>query len=205
MWCIRSWDKARSEVKQYRRREPEKSALYQIVNQFREELPIIWEDQFQQTYGVLRSEVLKALDEYQNCGFLSHGAARAYCDSCRHSILVAFSCKKRGICPSCSAKRAVIFAEHLYDPVLEKVEHRHVVFSLPKRIRAYFRYDRKLNNILFNAAWVSTQECLGTGGNSACVLTLQTSGEALNFNQHLHGATCTVQPARCSSRRVVPA
>lgn len=188
MWSVRSWDKARSEVTHYRRREPERSVLYQIVSQFREELPIVWEDQFQQTYGVLRSEVLKALGEYLNCGILSHGAARTYCDSCKHSVLVAFSCKKRGICPSCSAKRAVLFAEQIYDSVLEKVEHRHIVFSLPKRIRAFFRYDRKLGNILFNAAWGSLQECLGTGGNPACILTLQTAGEALNFNPHLHGA-----------------
>ena len=188
MWSVRSWDKVRGEVKHYRRREPEKSVLYQVVSQFREKLPIIWEDRFQQTYGALRTEVLKALDEYLNCGLLCHGAARAYCDTCKHSILVAFSCKKRGICPSCSAKRAVIFAEHLYEQVLEKVEHRHIVFSLPKRIRAFFRYDRKLNNILFNAAWGSIRDMSQEAGTPASVLTLQTAGEALNFNPHLHGA-----------------
>jgi len=188
MWSIRSWEKARKEVKHYKRREPEKTALYRIVSQYREELPVIWEDRFQPTYGVLRKEVTEALNEYLNCGLLSHGAARAYCDTCKHSMLIAFSCKKRGICPSCSAKRAVVFAEHLYDSVLEKVEHRHVVFSLPKRIRAYFRYDRNLNNILFNAAWGSLSECLGEEGAAAAVLTLQTAGEALNFNPHLHGA-----------------
>lgn len=188
MWSIRSWENAKRAVKHFRRREPEKSALYSIVSQFREELPIIWEDNFQKQYGVLRTEVLKALDEYLNCGLLCHGAARAYCDRCEHSMLIAFSCKKRGICPSCSAKRAVIFAEHLYESVLEKVEHRHIVFSLPRRIRAFFRYDRNLNNILFNAAWGSIQEILCTTGTPASVLTLQTAGEALNFNPHLHGA-----------------
>ena len=98
MWSIRSWDKARKEVKHYRRRKPEKTALYRIVSQYREELPIIWEDRFQPTYGVLRKEVIEALNEYLNCGLLSHGAARAYCDTCKHSMLIAFSCKKRGIC-----------------------------------------------------------------------------------------------------------
>lgn len=188
MWSIRSWEKARSEVKHYRRREPEKTALYGIVSQYRDYLPMVWQDRFQSTYGALRNEVLEALDGYLNCGLLCHGAARAYCDTCKHSILIAFSCKKRGICPSCTSKRAVIFAEHLYDEVLEEVEHRHIVFSLPKRVRAYFRYDRSLNNIIFNSAWSSIREHLGNHGSPACVLTLQTAGEALNFNPHLHGA-----------------
>jgi hypothetical protein len=86
------------------------------------------------------------------------------------------------------AKRAVKFAEHLYDEVLEKVPHRHVVFSIPKRIRAYMRYDRKLNDVLFRAAWGSIQECLSeSAGEPGAVLTLQTAGEALNHNPHLHG------------------
>ncbi len=184
----RTWEKARDEVKHYNRREPEKSSLYRIVYTFRDELPRVWEQCFQSQYGVLRDEVLQALDEYLNCGLLCHGAARAYCDSCNHSILIAFSCKKRGICPSCSAKRAVVFAEHLCSKVLAAVLHRHVVFSIPKRLRAFFRYDRALNDILFHAAWESILEHLGHNGTPAAVLTLQTNGEALNWNPHLHGA-----------------
>ncbi|RIL05870.1 MAG: hypothetical protein DCC75_11330, partial [Proteobacteria bacterium] len=158
----------------YRRREPERTALYQLVYHLRDELARVWAERFQSEYGVLRDEVLKAFDEYLNCGLLCHGAARVYCDSCKHSLLVAFSCKKRGVCPSCMAKRAVKFAEHLYD-------------NVPKRPRSYFRYDRELNSILFDAAWGSVLEVLGTFGTPALVLTLQTAGEALNFHPHLHG------------------
>ncbi|WKZ58013.1 MAG: transposase [Bdellovibrionota bacterium] len=123
-----------------------------------------------------------------NCGLLQHGAARVYCDACKHSLLVAFSCKKRGLCPSCNAKRAVKFGEHLYDSVLEKVPHRHCGFTLPKRLRVYFRYDRSLNNILFQAAANAVHSVLGSDTQTtALVLTLQTAGEALNFNPHLHG------------------
>ena len=183
-----AWDKVRAELQCYRRREPEKTELYQIVSHGRELLPVVWEERFQWQYGVLRDEVLRTFDAYLNCGLLCHGAARVYCDQCRHSFLVAFSCKTRGVCPSCAAKRAVKFAEHLYDQVLEKVPHRHIVFSTPKRIRAYLRYDRKLNDILFRAAWGSIQECLSEpAGEPGAVLTLQTAGEALNHNPHLHG------------------
>jgi len=81
-----------------------------------------------------------------------------------------------------------MFAEHLHAKVLAGVPHRHIIFSIPKRLRAFFRYDRSLNDILFQAAWGSIRECLGQGGIPAAVLTLQTAGEALNFNPHLHGA-----------------
>jgi len=101
---------------------------------------------------------------------------------------VAFSCKKRGLSPSCAAKRAVKFAEHLYEEVLEDVPHRHIVLTIPKRLRGFFRYDRALNDILFKAAWGAIKEALGNDSDkAAAVLTIQTAGEALNWQPHLHG------------------
>lgn len=118
MYSCRTWERAKAKLPHYRRRQPEESPLYRIVYHGREELPRVWEEKFQPTYGVLRDEVLETFDEYLNCGLLQHGAARVYCENCKHSLLVAFSCKKRGLCPSCNAKRAVKFGEHLYDAVL---------------------------------------------------------------------------------------
>ncbi|WKZ56135.1 MAG: transposase zinc-binding domain-containing protein [Bdellovibrionota bacterium] len=188
MYTCRTWEGAKAKLQHYRRRQPEETPLYRIVYHGRDELPRIWEERFQQTYGVLRDEVLETFDEYLNCGLLQHGAARVYCDTCKHSLLVAFSCKKRGVCPSCNAKRAVKFGEHLYDSVLERVPHRHCGFTLPKRLRVFFRYDRELNTILFQAAAEALRAVLGTDSRTpALVLTLQTAGEALNFNPHLHG------------------
>lgn len=162
--------------------------MYRIVYHGRDELSRVWADRFGATYGVLRNEVLETFDEYLNCGLLQHGAARLYCDTCKHSLLVAFSCKKRGVCPSCNAKRAVKFGEHLYDSVLERVPHRHCGFTSLKRLRVYFRYDRSLLDILFKAAASAAQVVLGTGAQiPALILTVQTAGEALNFNPHLHG------------------
>jgi hypothetical protein len=149
--------------------------------------------------------VLKAYDAYLNCGILEHGAARVYCDGCKHTLLVAFSCKKRGVCPSCGAKRAVKFAEHLYHEVLEDCEQRHVVFSLPKRLRPYIKYDRSLASHVFQAAWRSLSECLSvTGYQPGAILTLQTAGDALNFNPHLHGLLSNVLFAADGSGIILP-
>ena len=188
MLQCRRWESTKNSLQHYRRRTPEQTQLYRVVYHGRDELPRVWEERFQEIYGVLRDEVLTTFDEYLNCGLLAHGAARVYCDTCKHSLLVAFSCKKRGLCPSCGAKRAVKFGEHLYDSVLEKVPHRHCGFTLPKRLRVYFRYDRSLNNILFQAAANAVHSVLGSDTQStALILTVQTAGEALNFNPHLHG------------------
>jgi hypothetical protein len=182
MYTCRSWERAKAKLQHYRQRQPEDTPLYRIVYHGRDELPRVWEERFEPTYGALRDEVLETFDEYLNCGLLQHGAARVYCDTCKHSLLVAFSCKKRGLCPSCNAKRAVKFGEHLYDSVLERVPHRHCGFTLPKRLRVYFRYDRSLSNILFQAAATTVQEVLGSDTETpALVLTLQTAGEALTL------------------------
>ena len=185
--CYR-WEKARAETQHYRRRRPETSVLYQLVYHSRDDLERAWEERFQPTYGVLRDEVLTTFDEYMNCGILAHSAARVYCDTCKHSMLLAFSCKRRGVCPSCGAKRAIKFAEHIYAAVLEDVPHRHIVFTVPKRIRRFFKYDRRLLSILFSAAREALKEVFTEGGGIiGAILTAQTAGESLNFHPHLHG------------------
>jgi hypothetical protein len=183
-----TWEKAKEKLQHYRRRTPEASTLYQIVYHSHDDLEFQWESRFQHQYGCLRDEVRKTLDEYLNCGILAHGAARVYCDGCKHSLLIAFSCKRRGICPSCGAKRAVKFAEHIYSEVIENVPHRHTVFTIPKRVRVFFKYDRKLNSILFRAAWGALSHVLGIDEREiAAIFTVQTAGEALNYHPHLHG------------------
>lgn len=199
------WAQAKSQCQHYRRRSPERGVLYQLVHDKRQDLEYRWEELFQSAYGYLRPEVIKAYDAYLNCGVLEHGVARVYCDSCQHTLLVAFSCKKRGVCPSCGAKRAVKFAEHLYHEVLEDCEQRHVVFSLPKRLRPYIKYDRSLASHVFQAAWRSLSECLSVGGyQPGAILTLQTAGDALNFNPHLHGLLSSVLFAADGSRLSLP-
>ena len=85
------WEKAKEKLQHYRRRAPETSPLYQFVYHSRDDLQFQWEARFQAQYGCLRDEVLKTFDEYLNCGILAHGAARVYCDGCKHSLLIAFS------------------------------------------------------------------------------------------------------------------
>ena len=120
--------------------------------------------------------------------YLSSGRCR-YCPNCKHSQLIAFSCKRRGLCPSCDAKRGVIFAEHLHEHVLRPLPHRHLTFSIPKRLRPYFKYDRKLTALLYRAAWDAWRELVAaslSGGAPAMLAALHTSGDLLNWHPHVH-------------------
>jgi ribosomal protein S27E len=44
-------------------------------------------------------------DACLKCGRLEKGFLRVRCEHCHAEKLVAFSCKKRGFCPSCGARR----------------------------------------------------------------------------------------------------
>lgn len=183
-----SWQTAKQQVT-YSRRSPEQSQLYRVVYHYREQFEYSWDELFSERYGVLREEVLEAFDKYLNCGIVRHGCALACCENCSHSQLIAFSCKRRGVCPSCQAKRAVLFAEHLHENILLPHDHRHLIFSIPKRLRIYFRFDRKLFGALYRAAWETWSEyveALIPGGKPGAVMALHTAGTMLEWNPHLH-------------------
>ena len=63
---------------------------------------------------------------------------RVRCESCHHEKLVAFSCKRRGFCPSCGARRMVDSAALLVDEVLPMAPYRQWVFSVPFQLRFLF-------------------------------------------------------------------
>ncbi len=79
--------------------------------------------------------VERELAEYLRCGFLAHGFARVRCQACADELVVAFSCKRRGICPSCTARRMADTAAHLVDRVLLRAPYRQWVFTVPKPLR----------------------------------------------------------------------
>ncbi len=113
----------------------------------------------------------------------------AKCESCDHTELIAFSCKRRGLCPSCDAKRAHLFAEHLDETLLLPYPHAHTVFTVPKRLRVYFKYDRKLLSGLYQAAWKAWQDAVDDelpGMSAGAVMALHTAGELLNWHPHIH-------------------
>ena len=79
--------------------------------------------------------VQQEFDAFLKCGRLDDGFLRVGCEECRHGKLVAFSCKKRGFCPSCGARRMAESAALLADEVLPHEPIRQWVLSLPVQLR----------------------------------------------------------------------
>jgi hypothetical protein len=55
-----------------------------------------------------------------------------------------FSCRTRGFCPSCHAKRLEEWGEWMREELLLDVPHRQVVFTIPRMLRIFFKYNRRL-------------------------------------------------------------
>lgn len=178
-------------VEAYRPRVNRKSVYFLCVQDHYEKLENIWGERYQQKFGYWRSFVTDVIYKYLECGDLHFGFARVKCKDCKHEYLLPFSCKCRHFCPSCHQRRVVEFGEWLCEEVLKKVGHRQWVFSIPKRLRVYFMYDRKLLAKLSQCAWnvLSMYLKQGTGDGHAvpgAVIAVQTFGDFLNFNPHLH-------------------
>ena len=57
---------------------------------------------------------------------------------------MTFSCRTRGFCPSCHAKRLEEWGEWMREELLLDVRHRQVVFTIPKMLRVFFKFKRRL-------------------------------------------------------------
>jgi hypothetical protein len=103
----------------------------------------------------------------------------------------SISCRGRWFCPSCHAKKVVQFAAHLQENVLYPVPHRQYVFSIPKIIRRYFLYDRKLLGKLAKCATASLTTFFKTVLNKqygipGIALAIQSFGDYSRWHPHLH-------------------
>jgi len=140
-------------LKVYRPRKPQDSAYYPCVEDCFETFEQVYQERFEQKYGFFRPYVRQVIYRYLDCGILKNGFARVPCEDCGHEYLLAHSCKRRRFCPSCHQKRVVEFGEWLCQEVVKAIPHRHVVLSIPKILRRYFLYDRKLLSELSRCGW----------------------------------------------------
>jgi len=165
----------------YRPRKPRASALYRCAARHAPEL---------RSEGGFRRRVEEnVVGRFLACGDPQHGFARIYCDQCRHACILAFSCKARYFCPSCHQKRVLAYGEWVEANVLAPVPHRQYVFTIPRLLRPMFARRRallgKLCNIverLFARFYASARP----GARPGLILFVQTFGDLVNFNPHIH-------------------
>ena len=142
---------AQSKPKLYNPRHPERTLLYQTIAEHFEtwhELASSGQFDGQGDHHTPKPYVRQAFRKYLECGIFAHGFARARCDDCGHDYFVAYSCKGRGVCPSCNTRRMVETAAHLTDHVFPRLPVRQWVLSVPKRLRYFMQRDGAVLNMV---------------------------------------------------------
>src|SRR5215471_5104719 len=114
-------------------RDPSTTVLYRVVADHLETF-LASLDTDPDAHGLL-AYVQRELYDYLQCGVLAHGFLRLGCDTCHKELLLAFSCKRRGFCPSCAGRRMAQMAAHLVEQVLPWVPMRQWVVSVPIPLR----------------------------------------------------------------------
>lgn len=83
--------------------------------------------------GSMPRRVQEEARRYLECGQLRFGFLEVRCEECRRLELVAFSCKGRGWCPSCTTRRSIETGAHV-EATLPCVAHRQWTLSLPRAL-----------------------------------------------------------------------
>ena len=125
---------AGGDASRHARHRPERTLLYQLIQEY---YPAFVSHLAAQG-AVLPDYVQREFAAYLNCGRLEQGFLRLCCDACHAEHLLAFSCKRRGFCPSCGARRMVESAALLVDEVLPPEPIRQWVLSVPFPLRFLF-------------------------------------------------------------------
>lgn len=191
---------ASAKPKLYNPRHPEHTLLYRTVAEhFETWLDLASCGQFdgQGDHPTPRSYVRQSFRKYLECGIFAHGFARARCDDCGHDYFVAFSCKGRGVCPSCNTRRMVETAAHLTDHVFPRLPVRQWVLSVPKRLRYFMQRDGAVLNMVLRIFLRVIEQSLSAHCPGAArvdkaalhigaVAFIHRFGSSLNAHVHLH-------------------
>ena len=173
----------------YERHRPEQTLLYQIIEQHYPVFSALMAEQGRELPGYVEREFEADL----KCGRLEHGFLRVRCESCHAERLVAFSCKRRGFCGSCGARRMAESAALLVDEVFPEQPVRQWVLSFPYPLRFLFASRPAIMGQVLGIVYrcIATHLIKKAGfscttARTGAVTLIQRFGSALNLNLHFH-------------------
>ena len=177
-----------------------------------------YDEKYAATYGRYRLERIQQIGErFCTCGDYLQGVARIRCTNpecglvgafgtCSamhpgHDYFRPFSCKGFSLCPPCSRKRTILFAEHLTNEVLRNLPHRQphrqFVFIVPKARRPFFRHDRRLfadvSRLIYRIIDEFYAEAAVRPLLTGMVIAPPSFGDPLRWNPHFHAGCMAEQ------------
>jgi hypothetical protein len=181
-------------VATYAPRDPSGTVLYHVIAEHLETFLASLADDPEATG--LPAYVQREFHDYLRCGILAHGFLRLGCDTCHHELLVPFSCKRRGFCPSCAGRRMAQMAAHLVEQVIPWVPTRQWVVSVPVPLRYWMASSQDLTAkvhtiIRTTIGQYYVNQAVQRGHERATVhpgsvTFIQRFGSALQLNLHFH-------------------
>lgn len=167
----------------YRPRRPDKTVLYEVTKRHY----TTWHKQ----HETMPYHISNAFQKYFGCGILAKGFACAHCEGCHQDLILPFSCKRRGLCPSCNQRAMVQTAAHLVDNVLPRIPFRQFVMSFPKRIRHYLETHAILQAVLKIVVGEIRKRLIACSPKTpksqiGAISFIQHFGNTLNYHPHFH-------------------
>jgi len=174
----------------YRQRHPERTVFYRVLFHYFDEFVAEYENRFERKYGYFRPIIQEVVEKYLDCGNPKCGFVRIRCGDCGSEFLLHYSCKTRGFCPSCHAKRREEWGEWMREELILDTPHRQVVFTIPKMLRIFFKYKRSLLSDLClcgkEALLKYFRAIIGKEIVPGIIAVIQSFGSRMNFHPHLH-------------------
>lgn len=134
------WPSPHIHLRGYARRTPEQTVLYEALLRHAE--TFLGDVSADPASSGLPAFVRGEVERFTKCGILAHGFVRVYCPSCKDDLLVGFSCKGRGLCPSCGARRMADTARRCLDAL------RLASLSMPNGPALAFAANAMLRSLL---------------------------------------------------------
>ncbi len=180
----------------YRRREPEKTVLYQAVRDHYQTFKVNIEANGRSLPPFVEREFEKLI----GCGILARGFVRCRCAACGLDRAVAFSCKGRAWCSSCIGRRMADTAAYLVDHVIPNIPLRTWTLTVPYPLRYLMAYNAEVLGEVNSALATSLQGWLRRRAKEELSLDsvkqahpgittwIQRFGSAANLNVHIHAS-----------------
>lgn len=148
----------------------------------------------------IRDSIIKNVDKMIKCRDFRYGYLYFECPKCGDFYIRGFSCHSR-FCASCGKKYRDARAKEISEKCLD-VPHRHITWTISKKLRIFFAYYRGLydelfksvNDVLTYLIQNKSKKNRDLGKRLGFVSILHTFGRDMKFNPHIHTliAECTL-------------
>ena len=124
----------------YQRHTPETTVFYQTIAR-------VWPGLFMEyaaSDAPIADHIETEFERFLRCGILPYGFIRLKCTGCQGSRILGFSCKGRGFCASCGARRMEQAADRLEREVWPIANARQFVLTFPHQVRHWLANSPEL-------------------------------------------------------------